>query len=148
MSHHAGSSVTLLAGAVAASYVAFVILGRTVDIKPGRTSTFEDLCGALLVEVLYTFALALVVLNVATAKKTEGNSFYGLAIGFTVAAAAFAGGSISGGAFNPAVGTGLTFANVAWGEGGTYHHLWLYWVAPMVGGALAAGAFRIQEAGS
>ena len=56
----------------------------------------------LIVEFLFTFALAYVVLNVATARGTEGNSFYGLAIGFTVVAGAFAVGGISGGAFNPA----------------------------------------------
>src|ERR1700745_4128145 len=39
---------------------------------------------ALVAEFLFTFALVYVVLNVATAKGTSGNSFYGLAIGFTV----------------------------------------------------------------
>ena len=60
----------------------------------------------LIAEFLYTFALAWVVLNVATAKGTEGNSFYGLAIGFTVVVGAFAVGGISGGAFNPAIALG------------------------------------------
>ena len=73
------------------------------------------------------------VLNVATSKKTEGKGFYGLAIGFTVVCAAFAGGGISGGAFNPAVGTALTVSGY---EG--FADLWLYWVWPLVGGALAA----------
>jgi len=58
---------------------------------------------AVLAEFLFTFALCWVVLNVATAKGTSGNSFYGLAIGFTVLAGAFSVGAISGGAFNPAV---------------------------------------------
>ena len=139
-----------LAGAVAAAVTAHLILHRTVDIKPFEPptwTTFEILVSALLVEVLYTFALALVVLNVATAKKTEGNSFYGLAIGFTVVVAAFAGGSVSGGAFNPAVGTGLTLVNAEWGRG-SYTHLWLYLVGPLAGGVLAAAVFKVQEAGS
>ena len=42
--------------------------------------------------VLFTFALAFVVLNVATAKSTEGNSYFGFAIGFTVLAGAYAVG--------------------------------------------------------
>jgi aquaporin Z len=63
---------------------------------------------ALAAEFLFTFALCYVVLNVATAKATSGNSFYGLAIGFTVLAGAYSVGSISGGAFNPAVAVGLT----------------------------------------
>src|SRR5437763_3459109 len=56
---------------------------------------------ALLAEFLYTFALVYVVINTATAKGTANNSFYGLAIGFTVLAGAFSVGSISAAAFNP-----------------------------------------------
>lgn len=68
---------------------------------------------AFLAEMLFTFALVWVVLNVATAKGTSGNSFYGLAIGMTVTAGAYAVGPISGGAFNPAVVLGLTILNLA-----------------------------------
>jgi len=98
----------------------------------------------LLAEVLYTFALALVVLNVATSAKTQGNSYYGLAIGLTVTVGAFAVGGISGGAFNPAVGIGPTVINATMG-GGTWRYLWLYLVGPLAGGVLAALVFRIQE---
>ena len=62
---------------------------------------------ALVVELLFTFALALVVLNAAASAKTKGNSYYGLAIGFTIVVAAFAGGPMSGGAFNPALAIGM-----------------------------------------
>src|SRR5262249_52517871 len=58
-------------------------------------------------EFFFTFALVYVVLNVATAKATQGNSYFGLAIGFTVLAGAFAVGDVSGGAFNPAVAIGV-----------------------------------------
>jgi aquaporin Z len=88
------------------------------------------------VEFLFTFALAYVVLNVATAKATEGNSFYGLAIGFTVAAGAFAVGGISGGAFNPAVALGVAVIGVL-----SWSHIWIYLVATFLGGAVAAGVF-------
>jgi len=98
----------------------------------------------LLVEFLYTFALALVVLSSAASAKTHGNSFYGIAIGFTVVVAAFAGGPISGGAFNPAVGFGPVLVNAMMG-GGTLGNLWLYWVGPLAGGAVAAGVFGLQE---
>jgi aquaporin Z len=94
----------------------------------------------LVVEFLFTFALAYVVLNVATAAGTEGNSFYGLAIGFTVASGAFAVGSVSGGAFNPAVALGATVMGLfAWS------HIWLYLLANLAGGVAAAGAFRATE---
>jgi aquaporin Z len=95
-------------------------------------------------EILYTFALALVVLNSATAKETEGNSFYGLAIGFTVAAAAASVGSLSGGALNPAVGVGLGFVKLLTADG-SLPNLIYYLVGPMIGGALAAVVFQIQH---
>ncbi len=126
-----------LSGGVAAALTAVQIVGKSVPIHPGAGVSATS---ALLVEILYTFALALVVLNVATAKKTDGRGFYGLAIGFTVASAAFAAGGISGGAFNPAVGTALTLVSQT-----GFGDLWLYWVGPLVGGALASVVFRVQE---
>ena len=114
--------------------------GQTFAPAPGRR---RRVAAALLVELLFTFALALVVLNVATAAKTEGNSFYGLAIGFTVVVAAFAGGPISGGAFNPAVGIGPTLVHAPAGR--SLATLWLYIVGPLAGGALAAVVFQVQE---
>lgn len=134
-----GSQVT---GALVAAILVKVIAGTTCPIAPDPKAS---VIAALLVEILYTFALALVVLNVATAKATSGNSFYGLAIGFTVAAGAIAGGGISGGAYNPAVGTGLAVIHAAMGDG-SLAPLWLYLIGPFAGGALAAVVFKIQEA--
>jgi aquaporin Z len=136
--------VSQVLGALAASIIVFIVTGKTFAPAPAADAT---IVGALLVEVLYTFALALVVLNSAVAKKTQGNSFYGLAIGFTVVVAAFAGGGISGGAFNPAVGIGPTIINAAMGSG-SWSALWLYIVGPLVGGALAASVFAMQEQGA
>jgi aquaporin Z len=136
--------VAQVVGATAAAMIVNFILGKTVEIKPGENVSTT---AALLVEILYTFALALVVLNVATSPKTEGNSFYGLAIGFTVVAAAFSAGGISGGAFNPAVGVGLTAAHSIL-NGGSFANVWLYLVGPLAGGALAAVVYKIQHAGS
>jgi aquaporin Z len=78
-----------------------------------------------------------VVLNVATSKDHPNNSFYGLAIGFTVAAGAVAVGAISGGAFNPAVGFGVIVSGLA-----SWSNLWIYLVATLLGGAGAGYAFR------
>ena len=87
----------------------------------------------------------LVVLTTATAEETAGNSYFGLAIGFTITVGAFAGGPISGGAFNPAVGIGPILWDAAFG-GGSIGDLWLYLVGPLVGGWLAAVVFRAQHA--
>ncbi len=92
---------------------------------------------ALVAEFLFTFALVYVVLNVATAKGTSGNPFYGLAIGFTVLAGAFAVGGISGGAFNPAVAVGISTMTIA-----PWSSLWIYLVADFLGGAVAAVTFQ------
>ncbi|MEG9436031.1 aquaporin [Edaphobacter sp. HDX4] len=92
---------------------------------------------ALLAEFLFTFALVYVVLNVATAKGTSGNSFYGLAIGFTVLIGAFSVGNISGGAFNPAVAVGISILGLS-----SWSNIWIYLVADFAGAAVAAAAFK------
>ena len=133
--------VSQIAGSTAAALVVRVTTGKTFAPTPGPgVSTVS----ALLVETLFTFALAYVVLNVAVSKRAAGNSYFGLAIGMTVAAAAFAGGGISGGAFNPAVGIGPTIINASMG-GGNWSCLWLYLVGPVVGAALAAMVHGFQE---
>jgi aquaporin Z len=96
-----------------------------------------DLGPALLAEFLFTFALVWVVLNSATAKGTAGNSFYGLAIGFTVMVGAFAVGNISGGAFNPAIALGISILNIT-----DIANLWVYWVPEFIAAAAAAFTFR------
>jgi aquaporin Z len=131
-------------GALAAAGTVRGVLGQTFAPAPHPGT---GALAALAVELLFTFALCLVVLNTATAKKTEGNSFYGLAIGFTIVVAAFAGGPISGGAFNPAVGLGPILVQAAAGTG-SLAHLWLYLVGPLAGGALAAAVFAVQESGA
>jgi aquaporin Z len=126
--------VQLLAAVVAAGAVS--LLGYT----PSSAVAVAGAGKMLIAEFLFTFALAYVVLNVATADDTEGNSFYGLAIGFTVAAGALAVGSVSGGAFNPAVALGATVMGLF-----PWAHLWIYLVANFAGGAAAAYAFRLTQ---
>ena len=124
-----------IVGAVLASLAVKFLVGT-----PGKepAAFAGDLIGkALLVEFLFTFALAYVVLNAATAKGTSGNSFYGLAIGMTVMTGAFAVGGISGGAFNPAVAVGISIMKLtAWAN------IWIYLVANLAGGAVAAVVFK------
>lgn len=120
-------------GAVLAAF-AVKLLKAGDAITPLQTATIP----ALLAEFLFTFALVYVVLNVATAKGTSGNSFYGLAIGFTVLVGAFSVGSISGGAFNPAVATAISVLGLS-----SWSKIWIFLVADFGGAAVAAGAFRI-----
>ncbi len=128
--------VSQIFGAISAALVArffLAALGKADAIAPGH---FDPIC-ALGAEFLGTFALCWVVLNTATTKENEDNDFYGIAIGFTVLAMAYALGPLSGGAFNPAVGFGICTAGMAsWGD------LWIYVVGCIVGGAAAATVFQ------
>jgi aquaporin Z len=128
----------VVGGLVAAGLALFV-----VDTTPtALTVSGRGLVAAFVVELLFAFAVAYVVLNVATSKDHPNNSFYGLAIGFTVLAGAVAVGSISAGAFNPAVGIGLVVAGIA-----DWSLLWIYIIATLAGGAAAGYTFRALNLG-
>lgn len=135
--------VAQLAGAALAFVFGYWLSGHTPGIHPGAK---VQLLQALVVEILFTAGLVLVVLNVAATKATQGNSFYGLAIGFTIFAAVFAGGPISGGAFNPAVGFGATLGSALFTTGG-WSDLWIYVVGPFIGAAIGAGIHNLQVGG-
>lgn len=129
-------------GYVATQLVAAVLaalLARGVN-GAGTAVALASTWKMLVVEFAFTFALAYVVLNVATARGTEGNSFYGLAIGFTVAAGAFAVGGVSGGAFNPAVALGASVLGIF-----KWSHYWIYLVANLLGGTAGAAAFLVTQ---
>ncbi len=134
-------------------YMVIQILGATAGaffcmiMKGGHTFAPAPMAGInilkpLIAEMVFTFALASVVLNVATHSKTAGNSFYGLAIGFTVLASAFCVGGISGGAFNPAVGIGPILVDTING-GDSMKNIWIYIVGPFAGAAIAAIVFKV-----
>ena len=120
------------AGAAVAALIVIAIMG-----KPATGPAVHPVGASLVVEALFTFALAWAVLNSATSKGTAGNSFYGIAIGFTVLAGAVSVGAISGGAFNPAVGLGVFLMGLE-----SLSQFGLYVGADLAGGALAAIAFR------
>ena len=132
--------VAQVLGAIVGCFLAASAAGQSFAPAPGEG---VGKGAALLVEFVFTFALCLVVLNVATAKATSGNSFYGLAIGFTIVVAVFAGARISGGAYNPAVAIGSTVVHAMRG-GGSFSNLWLYVVGPLAGGVVAAAVFQAQ----
>jgi aquaporin Z len=124
------------AGLLAAVVVRTVVDPARIATVAAMTLTGRTLLAAFVVELLFTFALCYVVLNVATSKDHPDNSFYGLAIGFTVVAGAFAVGAISGGAFNPAVSLGAAAMGMfAWPT------LWVYLVAQVLAGIAAGVTF-------
>ena len=119
-----------VAGAVVAALAVGYLRG------PGSGGSIE-VGPSLLVEFLFTFALVWVVLNSATSRDTEGNSFYGLAIGLTVMTGAFAVGDVSGGVFNPAVGVGVSVMGLS-----SWSVLWIFLVAQLAAGAVGAMVFK------
>ena len=131
--------VAQLAAAVVA---AIVVMFMGLDMPAEALNSASEIVPVFLAELLFTFALVYVVLNVATAKGTDGNSFYGFAIGFTVVAGAYAVGSISGAAFNPAVLLGGSIMSIfSWAS------IPIYLVAQLAAGAAAAFAFRYLHPG-
>ncbi|MBL8745190.1 MAG: aquaporin [Phycisphaerae bacterium] len=120
-----------VAAAAAGSLVLYLKQGEQV------TAMAPAMIPALIAEFLFALALCYVVLNTATARATAGNSNYGLAIGFTVLVGAYSVGSISGGAFNPAVAVGLCVLGlVKWAD------VWIHLTGDFAGAVVAALAFK------
>ena len=128
-----GYMISQVAGAALAAGVVLFLKD-----SPKLEAMKPDVIKALVAEFLFSFALCYVVLNVATSKKTAGNSNYGLAIGFTVLAGAFAVGPISGGVFNPAVAVGITMLGLS-----SAANIWIFLVGNFAGAAVAATAFKL-----
>ena len=131
-----GTALPYMAVQLAAAAVAALCVGFLVG--PGTPLSVSSVPKAFLAEFLFTFALAYVVLSTATVKATAGNSYYGLAIGFTVVAGAFAVGPISGGAFNPAVALGVGMMRLV-----DFSDLWIHFSADLLGGLIAGIVFKV-----
>ena len=131
-----GYIISQLLGAILAAVIGASLLGKGSIM--GGTGMPPNTTAAFVAELLGTFALVWVVLQTATTKSTAGNSYYGLAIGFTVVVMAYAlGGFGTGGCFNPAIAVGAAMNGLAsWGTAG------LAIVADLIGAVLAALAFK------
>jgi aquaporin Z len=133
---------TQVVGGICASLTYLWLQGSAFNLAPG--AGFGGM-GAAVVEIAYTFMLCFVVLRAAVSKMNPAdNEYFGLAIGFVIVAGGYAGGWISGGAFNPAVAIGIDVASA--GQG-VYWCL-LYTVYEFIGAALAAGAHMMVEESS
>jgi len=132
-----------LIGAALAGGTYATIMGSSFLMLPvGR----HTVASAAVVEILYTAALCYVVLNVATTRKQEGNNYFGLAIGFTVVAAALAIGGISGCCLNPAVCAGVTVSGAYYHGPAAVQYIWLYTLAPLVGACISClGFYAVQK---
>ncbi len=125
-----------LLGAVLAAYA-------VLFMKGAGNSASISLVPAFIAELLFTFALVFVILNVAFSKRTSGNHYFGLAIGMTVLAGTYAVGNVSGAVFNPAIAVGLIVMGLS-----ELTTIGVYLGSQLLGGVLAWQAFRIMEADS
>lgn len=129
--------VAQIVGAVLAAIIGVFLLKCGYNLDTQMHVHKSSIC-SVLAEFFGTFALVYVVLNVATARANAGNAHYGLAVGFTVLAATYGLGGISGGAFNPAVAVGASLAGMFnWGD------IWIYLLGALLGAAAAATVFQI-----
>ena len=122
----------LIGAAIAAIVVDSVLLQKLGELnfpKSGLFPTFGS-------EFLGSFVIVYVLLNVATAKDTAGNSFYGLAVGGCLMACIYSFGNLSGGAFSPAVSLGMAISKII-----PFSSIWIYWIAVLLGGILVAFTF-------
>jgi len=127
-----------LLGGLLAGFTYLAVFGTSFNLAPTPGHTFMQ---AALAEIIYTFMLCFVVLNVACSKRDGNgkNQYYGLAIGFVIVAGAYSGGGISMGCFNPAVAFGIDISSAHKGLG----HCLTYTVCEFVGAALAAVLFWV-----
>ena len=132
----AGDVVPYWIAQITGAALASVVVGYLRGL-PSRAPAKPDIGPWLTAEFLFTFALVWVILSVATSKRTAGNAYYGLAIGFIVMAGAFAVGDITSGAFNPAVAVGLAMMGLA-----AWSSLWIYLVATLLAALAGAAVFR------
>src|SRR5580658_2900916 len=123
---------------IAAAFVAAWIVHKMKMQGAAQPLVLAGWKPAFVAEFLFTFALCWVVLNVATSKGTSGNSFYGVAIGMTVMVGAFAVGSVSGGAFNPAVATGISLMGLS-----LWSNFWILVAGEIAGSVAAATAYKV-----
>merc|ERR1719465_339908 len=133
-----------LLGGLAGALVYSGITGKTVPLAPATGHSWSH---AGFAEIMYTFVLCFVVLNVATLSGqylTNGgkaSQIYGLAIGFCIVVGGYAIGSVSGGSLNPAVSIALDTTNAI--KGGSWSNCLMYSAFELVGAGLAAGAFMV-----
>jgi len=133
--------ISQMAGGVAAAAMVGIIVGTA--FLPAVPSG-ADMSAALLVEILFTFLLAFVILHVAATKETKGNQYYGAAIGITLMTAAFVAGPISGGAINPAVGVAPYILKLS-SIGESLQTIGIYSLGPLAGGFFAGMIYKMMQ---
>lgn len=135
--------IAQVVASILATLYSSAIVGLDIPV-PTTDTDIVSVWQSLLSELVYTFALACVVLHVAYSRQRT-NSFYGFAIGMTVMAAGFSVGGFTGGAFNPAVATGIQLVACFGGNCAPLIFVWMYWLAPLGGAFLGGFAYNLLD---
>ncbi len=125
-------------GAIAGAVALRLTIGSTIA---GVTNPAGSVGESFALEAIFTFMLVIVVTAVATDPRAPREAA-ALAIGGAIALGGLAAGPISGGSLNPARSLGPALVV------GDFANLWLYIVAPIVGGVVAALAYRYIRGGA
>ncbi len=125
--------VAQVVGAIAASAILKFLFPQHPNL--GATLPAGTEMQSFVLELLLTFFLMLVILNVFIRAKEKGITA-GIVIGSVIGLEAMFAGPICGASMNPARSLAPALMS------GNWQHLWLYLVAPIAGAALAVGAFR------
>jgi len=128
-----GYIIAQLTGALLASFT-LKILFPASELLGVTIPAGSDMQSSIL-ELILTFFLMLVIVNVAEGSKEQG-MFAGLAIGSVVGLEAMFAGPICGASMNPARSVGPAIAS------GHVAHLWIYIIAPVAGAALAIPVWK------
>jgi MIP family channel proteins len=123
-------------GAVIGAAVVYAIFGSSMAASVTLPAD-GNVTRAFVLETVMTFTLVyVVVLAATTSKNIKIAPLAGVAVGFTLGFNVIFGGSISGGSLNPARSFGPALI------AGNFDYNWLYWIAPIIGGIIAAGVYK------
>lgn len=126
-------------GALAASFILRLLFPENLFLGTSLPTGSEG--QAFVLELILTFFLMLVIINVATGSKEQG-MFAGLAIGSTVLLEAMFAGPICGASMNPARSLGPAVVS------GHLQHLWIYLTATIAGAVIAVPVWKYLSGNS
>jgi aquaporin Z len=149
--------VAQVAGALAAAGTIWLIAvnrqGQTADdLAAGgfASNGFDDwspagfnLLAVLVVEVVLTAVFLVVIMGVTDKRASKG--FAALAIGLSLTLVHLVSIPVSNTSVNPARSTGPAVAAALGGEAGPLGQLWLFWLAPVVGGVIGALVYKLMS---
>lgn len=140
ISEFIGYVVSQFLGAIAGAAVLMAMVGKETGL--GANALFNNnVASSIIIEIILTFVFVLAILGVTS--KTENSSVAGLVIGLSLTLVHILGISFTGTSVNPA----RSFGPALFAGGDALTNVWVFIVAPLVGGILAALVYTFLSAG-